>query len=43
MSAVYFFKQGREEELNQREGERSNTGEYRSHSWVEKIPTLLNV
>jgi hypothetical protein len=34
---VYLFTQGRGKggELNQREGERSNTGEYRSQSWVK--------
>jgi hypothetical protein len=34
---VYLFTQGRGEggELNQREGEKGNTGEYRSQSWVE--------
>jgi hypothetical protein len=31
---VYLFTQGRGEgELNQREGERGNRGEYRSKSW----------
>jgi hypothetical protein len=29
---------GKGGELNQREGERGDRGEYRSHSWVE-IPT----
>jgi hypothetical protein len=37
MYAVYLFRQGMGGggELNQREGERGNTGEYRSQSWVE--------
>jgi hypothetical protein len=37
MYTVYLFTQGkgRGEELNQREGERGNTGEYRSQNWVE--------
>jgi hypothetical protein len=30
-----FFTQGRGGELNQREGERGNNGEYRSQSWIE--------
>jgi hypothetical protein len=32
---LYLFTQGRRGELNQREGERANRGEYRSQSWVE--------
>jgi hypothetical protein len=32
---VYFFTQESGGELNQREGERGNRGEYRSQSWVE--------
>jgi hypothetical protein len=34
---VYLYTQGRGEELNQRKGERGNTGEYRSQRWVENI------
>jgi hypothetical protein len=34
---VYFvtLREGEEGEVNQREGERGNRGEYRSQSWVE--------
>jgi hypothetical protein len=33
-------KRGMGGELNQREGERGNTGEYRSQSWVENTNTI---
>ncbi len=40
-STVYFFTQerGTGGELNQREGERSNRGEYTDHTAGLKIPT----
>jgi hypothetical protein len=35
MYTIYLFTQGKGGELNHREEERGNRGEYRSQSWVE--------